>query len=185
VNPRRDERGVALILSLVVLLTVSGLVLAFLSLSVLEPRIARNLADATRARWLAEAGLEIGYAALAAATEADDSWSALLAGATGADPWVALSGLTASALPGLTSAEGIYTVSIRNDSEAGDAALTGETAVDADAARDANGVLILRSTGSFKAALRTIEAVVKRRRAPGRPAPGVRALPAMSNWRER
>ena len=177
----RDQRGIALILSLIVLMTLSGFALALLSMSALEPAIARNLADGARARWLAEAGLEIGYAALAGL---EDSWSALLKGATARDPWVVLPGLAAAALPGLPHPAGTYTVVIRNDAEAADAALTG-LPPDADAARDANGVVVLRSTGSSSAAVRTVEVVVKRRRLPGRPSAGVRALHAMSSWRER
>ena len=180
----RDQRGIALILSLIVLMTLSGLALALLSVSALEPAIARNLADGARARWLAEAGLEIGYAALVAATDAEDSWSALLEGATARHPWVVLPGLPAAALPGLQHPAGTYTVVIRNDAEAADAALTGQPP-DADAARDANGVVVLRATGSSSAAVRTVEAVVRRRRLPGGPSAGVRALHAMSNWRER
>ena len=95
-----------------------------------------------------------------------------------------LPGLPAAALPGLEHPAGTYTVVIRNDAEAADAALTGQPP-DADAARDANGVVVLRSTGSSSAAVRTVEAVVRRRRLPGRPSAGVRALHAMSNWRER
>lgn len=183
-SARRGERGSALVLSLIVLMTVSGLALAFLSLSALEPRIARNLGDAARARWLADAGLEVGYAALVGAADADDSWSGLLAGATAAEPWVALPGLAGAALPGLSAAAGTYTVLVRNDADAGDAALTGEPA-DAAVARDTNGVVIMRSTGAFNAAARTLEVVVKRRRVTDLPAAGIRALHAMSNWRER
>ena len=180
----RDQRGIALILSLIVLMTLSGFALALLSVSALEPAIARNLADGARARWLAEAGLEIGYAALVSATDAEDTWSALLEGATARDPWVVLPGLPAAALPGLQHPAGTYTVVIRNDAEAADAALT-SLPPDADAARDANGVVVLRSTGSSSAAVRTVEVVVQRRRLPGRPSAGVRALHAMSSWRER
>jgi len=181
VSPHGDQRGIALVLSLIVLMLLSGPVLAFLAAGALEPRIARNLGDAARARWLAEAGLEIGYGALVAAADADDSWGALVAAADADDswgalvaaadaaaPWVTLPGLAAAALPGLSIAEGTYTVSIRND-----------------VAGDANDVVIMRSTGAFNTAARTLEVVVRRRRAPGVPAAGVRALHAMSNWRER
>lgn len=177
---RRGERGVALVLSLIVLMALSGLALAFLSVSALEPRIARNLGDAARARWLAEAGLEVGYGALVAAADADDSWRGLLASATAAEPWVTPPGLAGAALPGLPIAEGTYTVSVRND-----VAPTRAPAPGADAARDTNDVVIMRSTGAFNTAARTLEVVVRRRRAPGVPAAGVRALHAMSNWRER
>ena len=60
-----DERGIAVILALMVLLTLSGLALALLASSALEPRISRNLHDASRARWLTEAGIELGYGLLA------------------------------------------------------------------------------------------------------------------------
>src|SRR5213596_3889197 len=108
-----DERGVALILGLVVLMTLSALALAFLAVSALEPRISRNLHDASRARWLAEAGIELGYGLLAAAD--DGTWRALLATSTAEAPWVVLPSLHGAALPGLTPAEGTYTVSLRKD----------------------------------------------------------------------
>jgi Tfp pilus assembly protein PilX len=176
-----DERGVALVLSLIVLLTVSGLALAFLSVSAFEPRIARNLSDAARARYLAEAGLEIGYATLVAAGGPEGTWSSLLAAATPASPWVALPSLTRAAPPGLTPAEGTYSVTIRNDSQPGDVVTTGEPAADSSVTRDRNGVVIMRSTGTFDAATRTIEVVVKRQSPTkaDRPAPRT-----MSNWRE-
>lgn len=182
---RLDERGVALILSLIVLLVLSALALALLSVSALEPLIAKNLRDAARARWLAEAGLEVGYGVLIAAADADDSWSGLLADATGGDPWVTLPGLTRAALPGFATSEGTYSVSIRNDADAADATLTGEPSVDRDVTLDANGVVIMRSAGAFNASTRTLEVVVRRRRAAGLRAAGVRALHSMSNWRER
>jgi Tfp pilus assembly protein PilX len=177
-----NERGVALVLSLIVLLTVSGLALAFLSVSAFEPRIARNLSDAARARYLAEAGLEIGYATLVAAGGPEGTWSSLLAAATPASPWVALPSLTRAAPPGLTPGEGTYSVTIRNDSQPSDVVTTGEPAADWSVTRDdRNRVVIMRSTGTFDAATRTIEVVVKRQSPTkaDRPAP-----PTMSNWRE-
>ena len=51
----RNERGIALILALMVLLCLTGLVLSYLSVSALEPQISRNLSDASRSRYLAEA----------------------------------------------------------------------------------------------------------------------------------
>src|SRR5437870_4878609 len=83
-----DERGIAVILALMVLLTLSGLALALLASSTLEPRISRNLHDASRARWLTEAGIELGYGLLAAA--GDGAWNALLATADAS--WVDLWG---------------------------------------------------------------------------------------------
>jgi Tfp pilus assembly protein PilX len=160
VSPRRDERGVALILSLIVLLILSALVLSLLSVSALEPRIARNLGDGARARWLAEGGIELAYAALVA-TAADGGWSGLLATATPMEPWVVLAGLDRAPLPGLTPAAGTCTVSIRSDDQAG-----------------AIGGVIVRAACTRGAAARTIEVVV------GPAGAGPPALPTMSNWRE-
>lgn len=158
---RGDERGIALVLSLIVLLILSALVLSLLSVSALEPRIAQNLGDAARARWLAEGGIELAYAALAAAADADGGWSGLLATAAPTEPWVVLAGLDGVPLPGLTTA-GTCTVSIRPDDQPG--AVRG---------------VIVRSTCTRGAATRTIEVAVGR---PGGQAP---TLPTMSNWRER
>lgn len=186
-DPRQrpgGERGVALVLTLMVLMALTGLALAFLSAGALEPRISRNLGDAARARYLAEAGIEVGYNTLVAAAAAGGGWSALLATASADSPWVALPGLAPAPLPGLPTAEGTYSVSIRNDAQPDDPAVTGEAAVDPDAALDANGVVIVRSTGSFRDARRTIEAVVKRPLSPPSTGASMRALCALSNWRE-
>src|SRR5438046_8397878 len=101
-----DERGVALILGLVVLMTLSALALAFLAVSALEPRISRNLHDASRARWLAEAGIELGYGLLAATADGDGAWSAFMTASTADAPWVDLPSLERAVLPGLTPTEG-------------------------------------------------------------------------------
>ena len=159
-----DERGVALILGLVVLMTLSALMLAFLAVSALEPRISRNLHDASRARWLAEAGIELGYGLLAA-TAADGTWSALLATATADAPWVDLPSLDRAVLSGLTSAEGTCTVSIRNDS------------------RIADGVIV-RSVGTVNAATRTIEAAVRQVAARSEYGLSARVIQVVGDWRE-
>jgi len=158
-----DERGIALVLGLLVLLTLSALALASLAVSALEPQIARNLHDASRARWLAEAGIELGYGLLAAAD--DGTWRALLATSTAEAPWVVLPSLHGAALPGLTPAEGTYTVSLRKDPGGVDGA-------------------IVRSAGTFNATTRTIEIIVRRRVTDSAPAPTARALDTISGWRE-
>src|SRR5438552_9135595 len=93
-----DERGVALILGLVVLMTLSALALAFLAVSALEPRISRNLHDMSRARWLAEAGIELGYGLLAATADGDGAWSAFMTASTADAPWVDLPSLERAVL---------------------------------------------------------------------------------------
>lgn len=178
------ERGVALVLTLMVLLILTGLVVAILSTSAFEPRVARNLSDAVRARYLAEAGIEVGYNVLAAAVRRDTTWSSLLATATPDSPWVALPSLSHAALPGFTTAHGTYSVSIRNDWQASDLAITGEATADGAAALDGNGIVLLRSSGTFRDTTRTVEVVVRRDASPPAPAAPAPTRCTMSNWRE-
>ena len=100
--PRRahrcDERGAALVVTLVALLVMGGLLATYLAVSALEPQISRNLADASRARHLAEAGVERGFNVLIGIADATGGWSVLLAGATVAHPWMPVAGLTNVAL---------------------------------------------------------------------------------------
>src|SRR2546426_588862 len=60
-----NEHGVALVLALMILLTLTGLVLAYLSASAFEPQISRNHSETVRARYVAEAGVEYAYDTLA------------------------------------------------------------------------------------------------------------------------
>ena len=169
-----NEHGVALVLALMILLTLTGLVLAFLSASAFEPQISRNLSDTTRARYLAEAGLEVGFNSLVVTNDSNNSWTGLLATATTSSPWVILPNMSAATLPGLTSTSGIYTVSVRNDYQASDDALTGTT-VDTNVTTDGNKIVVLRATGTFNNASKTLEVVVKRLALP--PFPGAVNVP--------
>ncbi|MBI3893154.1 MAG: hypothetical protein HY303_16670 [Candidatus Wallbacteria bacterium] len=56
-----DQCGIALVMALILLLTLSGLVLAALSLSAFEPQISQNLVDTVNARMLADSGIDYGY----------------------------------------------------------------------------------------------------------------------------
>lgn len=173
-----NERGVALVLSLMILLMLTGLVLAFLSVSSMEPQISRNLGDTLRARYLAEAGLEAGFTTLIGLGDANNTWTGQLAGATNGNPWVVLPGLNATTLPGISAANGgTFTVSIRNDWKASDNALTGETTADGNVATDVNRVVFMRATGTFNGATKTLEVVVKRVSLP--PFPGAVNLPGV------
>jgi Tfp pilus assembly protein PilX len=153
----RDERGIAVVVGLVALMTLTALVLAFLAVSAWEPQISRNLADGARARYVAEAGLEAAYDTLIANT----NWNGLLAGSvcTNANNGNVV-GAANSALPGLTSASGTYTVRVRNDCRVNDGVLTGVTA-EANAT-DTNDRVILTAVGTFSNAQRTISVVVLR-----------------------
>lgn len=60
-----NEHGVALPVALFALVSLSGLLLAFLSLATMEPTIAQNQDASTRALHIAEAGLELALSQLA------------------------------------------------------------------------------------------------------------------------
>jgi Tfp pilus assembly protein PilX len=150
----RDERGITVVVGLIALLTLTALVLAFLSVSAYEPQISRNLVEATNARYIAEAGLEAAYDTLVT----NVNWNGLLAGSTCTTGSVL--GGQSTALPGLTATSGTYTVRVRNDCQATDSLMTGVT-VEANAT-DGNDHVILTSTGVYGTATRTVSVVVTR-----------------------
>jgi Tfp pilus assembly protein PilX len=175
----RNERGIALILAVLVLLCLTGLVVAYLSVSALEPQISANLAAASRARYLAEAGIEQGFNVLVNTADGSNSWSGLLATATAGAPWVAVPGLTNASIPGATNG-GTFSVTIRNDNGATDTSITGLTAgtnpvMDNSPTADNNRVVIMRATGTFGTMTKTIEVVVRRVALP--PFPGAVNIP--------
>jgi len=162
-----NEHGVALVLALMILLTLTGLVLAFLSASAFEPQISRNHSETVRARYVAEAGVEYAYDTLASNV---GSWDTYLDGATCAQG--AVLGAPNSTLPGLGGAHGTFTVRIRNDCKPGDDKLTGgavdtvtgrcDPAVPGDATHDGNCKVVVTSTGTIGATTRTITVVVSK-----------------------
>jgi Tfp pilus assembly protein PilX len=175
-----NEQGVALVLALMILLTLTGLVLAFLSASAFEPQISRNHSETVRARYVAEAGVEYAYDTLATGV---GSWNDHLAGATCAQG--AVLGAPNSSLPGLGSAHGTFTVRIRNDCKAGDDQLTGvaldtatggcDPAAPGTATRDSNCKVIVTSTGTIGTTTRTITVVISK--TAGLPINGALAFP--------
>jgi Tfp pilus assembly protein PilX len=153
-----NERGVALMLALVILLTLTGLVLAFLSVSAFEPQISRNQSDTTRARFVADAGIEYAYDTLASNIL---TWNNYLVGATCTTG--AVLGAANTTLPGLSAANGTFTVRVRNDCNAGDNKFTG-VVVEAggNATNDTNNKLIVTSTGTFNGTTKTITVVISK-----------------------
>jgi len=185
-----NEQGVAIVLAVMVLLVLTGILMAFLSVSALEPQISRNVADTARARYLAEAGIEVGFNLLVNTGDATQSFTPALAGATATNPWVTLvnngtlSGVTSGGAAAEAAFAGNYNVVVRNDYQAGDSALTGQTAGPSAApaetlTADTNKVVIMRSTGSFRGATKTIEVVVRRAALP--PFPGAVNLPGLQD----
>lgn len=149
-----NERGAALVLAIVVLVGLSALALALLSIGALEPQISRNHVDMLRARYLAEAGIEHAFATLAGDV---NSWNTYLAGATCAVGAV----LAHTTLPGVPHAYGEFTVRIRNDCEPGDDRVTGvplEPAINATS--DTNARVVVASTGGIGPTTHTVTAVI-------------------------
>ena len=163
-----NERGVALPLAMIMLVVLTMLTLTFMSLGAVEPQISRNLSDGARARQLAESGIEWGFTYIAGKDFTNDSTlfgSGMTSGGscgTGITCKVLVSG---QALPGLTTTAGTFTVTLRNDLNTlnTDQALIGSgNTLDTSTSVDNNSIVILRSTGTFNGASRTITAVVQR-----------------------
>jgi Tfp pilus assembly protein PilX len=161
-----NERGVALPLAMILLVVLTMLTLTFMSLGAVEPQISRNLSDGARARQLAESGIEWGFNQLSGN---DFNGTALLGSGTttgglcGSNTCKVLTSSTA--LPGLTSTAGTFAVTLRNDLSTvnGDQALIGSgNTLDTSATVDNNQIVILKSTGTFNGASRTITAVIQR-----------------------
>lgn len=168
----RDERGVALPLALFALVMLTGLLLAFLTMAGMEPEMAANLNDVTRARYAADAGLEwafdrvvnIGVVPLAGTP---------VAGSNPPQVWLTTPN-TQIPLPGLNAAFGTYTVTVRNDDQPNDNRLTGLApcnvptgATDCGptlptATNDNNGAFIVTASGTYKGITRQIQVVLWR-----------------------
>lgn len=165
----RNERGVALPLALFVLVSLSVLVLAFLSMGGMEPKIARNLSDTARARYVTDAAIEWAFDQLA---NPATNWSTALAGpqvagtgTSASNPraaWMTGASGAAMTLPGLAAASGAFTVTVRNDTLAADTALTAVAADTGGATTDTNNVLIVTATGTFNGMTRQIQVVARR-----------------------
>ena len=163
-----DERGVALPLAMILLTVLTLMAITFMTLGAVEPQISRNLSDGVRARQLAESGIEWGLNQLAGKPFDDATLlgSGLTSGGVNCGTGITCKVLvTGQPLPGLTSSSGTFTVTLRNDvnTQASDQALIGSgNPVDSSASVDSNKIVILKSTGAFNGASKTITAVVQR-----------------------
>src|SRR5712692_6087002 len=113
-----DERGMAAVMALIVVLALTLLVTAFLAVSAFEPQISQNLADSTQARYAADAGIEWAFDQLVGTP----SWNTLLVGAAGCATPLTPAGWSNVTVPGVA---GSFTVNLRNDCQAGDDQITG------------------------------------------------------------
>jgi Tfp pilus assembly protein PilX len=144
----RNQRGMVLPLTLIVMLVLSSVTLAMVSMAGFEPTISRNLTDVTQARTAAEAGLEFGYNVVAGTV----NWNTLIASANGTyGVYLGLAGGARNPIGALTANAGAFVVTLRNDHKADDEAMTGQVGLvplrDPTATADANNILILTSTG--------------------------------------
>lgn len=158
-----NERGTALALAMIIMVIMTALAIGLATMGGVESRISASQSASSRARLLAETGIEYAFLNLAGISFTD----ALTAGSV-----LVPAGTT---LPGLTAAAGTFGVTIRNDINVGDALLTGAlagldttSAPAGTATSDVNGIVILTSTGIVSAtqagpgATRVIVAVVQR-----------------------
>lgn len=164
-------RGFALPLSLLVLMLLSTLSLALLSMSAFEPLISKNLADAEQARFVAEAGIEWAFSTLRDTLD----WDAFL---SGADPARGAVMTTDSPLPGHAASAGTYTVRVRNDSLSSDPLVTGVPADGGGPTHDTNSQVLVSSVGRVAAARRVVQVVLRRTELP--PIPAALAFPGQN-----
>jgi hypothetical protein len=157
-----NERGTALALAMIILVVITALAIGLATMGGVESQISASQSAGTRARLLAEAGIEYAFTQLAGIPF---STKLAPADAGAAGSYLVPAGTT---LPGLTAASGTFVVTIRNDIVAGDTLLTGAAALDTASAPagtatlDVNGIVILTSTGTVDGATRVILAVVQR-----------------------
>jgi Tfp pilus assembly protein PilX len=162
-----NERGIVLPVTLMILLLLTSLAVGLAALSQLEPLIARNVVDGTRARFVAEAGVEVAFNTLASTPD----WNTLLAPADAHGVVLA----NASPMPGLAGGYGVYTVRLRNDTLAADTAITGVAQDASGDTSDGNGRVIVRSAGQVGTARRIVQVMVRRTLLP--PFPAALAFP--------
>jgi Tfp pilus assembly protein PilX len=157
-----DERGVALPMALIILVVLSMLAMALLTLGSVEPQISSNLSEGARARQLAEAGIEYAFSQLVG-QDFGVMVSTASSGSSCPSGTVCRILATSQPLPGLTSTQGTFTVSIRNNYLTSDNQLTGLTSeATSSTTTDVDGVLIVTSTGAYGTARRRVTAVVQR-----------------------
>ncbi len=156
----RNAKGAALPLALLALVILSGLLVAFLSMAGMEPQLAANLNDTTRARYTAEAGLDWAYDQLVQQTAQDPNgdFRAVVNAILGPPNNGVMA--TNQLLPGLPTTSGTFSVTLRNDNLASDSQITGQPPDPGGPTNDTNSVIILASTGTFNGVTRQIQQVV-------------------------
>jgi Tfp pilus assembly protein PilX len=165
-----NQRGIALPMTLLIVLVVVSIALGLLAVAGHEPTISKNLADSTQARFAAEAGIEAAFDTLAVTP----NWNTLL---LNADPLTGKKLFDRQSIGSLDASRGTYTVFLRNDNLAGDPPITGVAADGGGATQDTNKVMIVTSTGTTPKGTRRIRAVVRKLSFPGGLFPGALNFP--------
>ena len=137
-----NERGIALPLTLLIVLVVVSIALGLLAVAGHEPAISKNLAEGTQARFAAEAGIEAAFDKLATTTD----WSTLISQANAQTGLQQL--FTDKAIGSLPLSHGKYNVVVRNDNNVTDPSITGVAADLGGLNVDTNKVMIVTSTGT-------------------------------------
>src|SRR5438034_2899274 len=101
-----NERGIALPLTLLIVLVVLSIALGLLAVAGHEPTISHNLAESTQARFAAEAGIEAAFDTLAVTT----NWNTLL---VNANLQTGVKLFDNRSIGSLTASRGTYTVFVR------------------------------------------------------------------------
>src|SRR3972149_114115 len=149
----RDQRGVAFPLALFALVMLTGLLLVFLTMGGMETSVAANLDDVTRARYVAESGLEWAFDQLVLAAALPTGWNTVLSTNSGQKA-------TGMPLPSLGPTSGSFSVTVRNDNLPNDNLLTGQAVDPGNATNDTNRVVILTALGTYNGATRQLQQVV-------------------------
>lgn len=149
----RDQGGVVLPLALFALVMLTGLLVVFLTMGGMETSVAANLDDVTRARYVAESGLEWAFDQLVLAAALPNGWNNLLSTNGGQ----MATGMT---LPGFAATFGTFSVTVRNDNLANDNLLTGQAVDPGGPTTDTNNAVIVTSTGTHNGVTRQIQQVV-------------------------
>lgn len=153
----RDQRGVVLPMALFALVMLTGLLVVFLTMGGMETSVAANLDDVTRARYVAESGLEWAFDQLVLAAALPNGWNNLLSTPPPPNSGQMATGMP---LPSLGPTSGTFSVTVRNDNLPNDNLLTGQAVDPGGATNDTNRVVILTALGTYNGATRQLQQVV-------------------------
>jgi len=151
-HKKQGERGATLVVALLIMLFLFTLVATFLTISLTEHRITRNVVNSAKALQFADSGIEHSRRALLY-----ERPSAILDGTAGFGPPG-----TPPFGPTATLEDGTYSVQITNNN-AGNGFPRGTIPADPSGSATADGdrILVVTSNASYREGSRTVEAVIQ------------------------